>query len=106
MMGEVLSLASQSSALSSTKELIQIHNIISTADVKQAVDIVKFNDYSWGRYDIENNYNGRASYIKDTKMQGRVTIFTTGKMISTGARNIPQSIHQLDRALNLPETVW
>lgn len=80
---------------------LQIQNIISTADLKQPIDITKFNDYGWGRYDVQNNYNGRVGYVKDTTMQGRVTIFTTGKMISTGAKSIPHSVHQLERSMEL-----
>ncbi len=77
-----------------------IHNVITTADMKQKVDTTRFVNYSWGRYDLEY-YGGRCGYIKDEKMEGRVTIFFTGKMISTGAKSIEKSIHQLERAMEL-----
>ena len=71
---------------------LKIQNIITTADLKQPIDITKFNEFHWGRMLVlENNYNGRVAYIKDSKMQGRVTIFQSGKMISTGAKSINQA---------------
>ena len=41
--------------------------LLHTADLKQSIDITKFNEFHWGRYDIEDNYNGRVAYIKDSK---------------------------------------
>jgi transcription initiation factor TFIID TATA-box-binding protein len=78
----------------------RIQNIIVTADLKQPINITRFNDYAWGRYDIENNYNGRVGYVKDKGMQGRVSVFTTGKLISTGAKSILHSIVQLEHTKN------
>ena len=47
---------------------LKIQNVITTADLQQPIDIIKFNEFPWGRYDIENNYNGRVAYIKDVNM--------------------------------------
>lgn len=80
---------------------LQIQNIISTADLKQRVKIRRLNDFGWGRFDTENNYNGKVGYVKDDKMQGRVTVFESGKLISTGAKSISQSIEQLTRTKEL-----
>ncbi len=80
---------------------LKIQNVITTADLQQPIDITKFNEFPWGRYDIENNYNGRVAYIKHCKMQGRVTIFQSGKMISTGAKSINQAYEQLTDSMNL-----
>ena len=55
---------------------------------------------AWGRYDIEY-YGGRCGYIKDEAMQGRVSVFLSGKMISTGAKGVSASIWQLDHAMDL-----
>ena len=79
---------------------IKITNVITTADIKQKVDITKFNDYPWGIYDNEL-YRGRCGYIKDNSMEGRVTVFYTGKLISTGAKSIEKSIEQLKKAIEL-----
>lgn len=78
------------------KYSLKIVNVLTTADLLQRVTIQDFNEHSWGRFDVENNYNGRVGYIKDNKMQGRVTIFSSGKMISTGANSVLTSIEQLE----------
>jgi transcription initiation factor TFIID TATA-box-binding protein len=75
--------------------MLQIQNVIATADLGHPVDATRFNQYSWGRYDLENNYNGKVGYVKDRKIQGRVTVFLSGKMISTGAKSVNQSIRNL-----------
>jgi transcription initiation factor TFIID TATA-box-binding protein len=83
--------------IKTTSELARITNVISTANLQQPVDAQMFNQYSWGRYDTEI-YGGRCGYIKDVGMRGRVTIFLSGKMISTGAERITQSLEQLNQA--------
>jgi transcription initiation factor TFIID TATA-box-binding protein len=80
--------------------LLKIHNVVSTSDLHQHIDARKFNQYQWGRYDIEI-YGGRCGYIKDEGMQGRVSVFLSGKMISTGAKEVSSSILQLHHALDL-----
>jgi TATA-box binding protein (TBP) (component of TFIID and TFIIIB) len=80
--------------------LLKIQNVVSTADLRQHIDARKFNQYQWGRYDIEL-YGGRCGYIKDEGMQGRVSVFLSGKMISTGAKEVSFSILQLHHALEL-----
>ena len=66
---------------------IQICNIITTADLKQKVNITKLNNFPWGIYD-QVSYNGICGYVKTPEMKGRVTIFATGKMISIGSNTI------------------
>lgn len=80
---------------------LKIQNIITTANLDQHIEITKFNHYEWGRYDLEDNYNGKVGYVKDDRMQGRVTVFLSGKMISTGARSFSKSIDQLNDTVNL-----
>jgi transcription initiation factor TFIID TATA-box-binding protein len=79
---------------------LKIQNVVSTSDLHQHVDARKFNQYQWGRYDIEL-YGGRCGYIKDEGMQGRVSVFLSGKMISTGAKEVSFSILQLHHSLEL-----
>jgi transcription initiation factor TFIID TATA-box-binding protein len=78
----------------------KIQNVISTADLHQHIDVRKLNQYQWGKYDTEV-YGGRCGYIKDEGMQGRVSVFLSGKMISTGAKSVSQSIWQLEHAMHL-----
>jgi TATA-box binding protein (TBP) (component of TFIID and TFIIIB) len=74
----------------------KISNIVTTADLKQKFDIEKLNDYSWGIYD-QISYNGICGYVKTPEMKGKVTIFTSGKMISIGSNTIQNSIDQLNQ---------
>ena len=83
------------------QEKFKIRNIVSTADLKQEINIYKFNEYSWGRFDIVGNYNGKVGYVKDDSMDGRVTVFLSGKLISTGANSLLKSIFQLQRTHDL-----
>ena len=75
---------------------IKISNIVTTADLKQKFDIEKLNDYSWGIYD-QVSYGGICGYVKLPEMKGRVTIFTSGKMISIGSNTIKDSIDKLNQ---------
>jgi len=74
----------------------KISNIVTTADLKQKFDIEKLNDYSWGIYD-QISYNGICGYVKTPEMKGKVTLFTSGKMISIGSNTIQNSIDQLNQ---------
>ena len=92
------------SVFTSRTQKVKIRNVISTADLRQDVEITRLNEYAWGRYDIENNYNGKVGYAKDKSMTGRVTVFSTGKMISTGAKSIAKSTEQLQKTMALLAT--
>jgi transcription initiation factor TFIID TATA-box-binding protein len=78
----------------------KIQNVVSTADLRQYIDATRFNNFAWGRYGIEY-YGGRCGYIKDEAMQGRVSVFLSGKMISTGAKSVSASIWQLEHTMDL-----
>lgn len=75
---------------------IQISNVVTTADLKQKINIEKLNDYSWGIYD-QVSYNGICGYVKTPGMKGKVTIFVSGKMISIGSKTIKDSIDKLNQ---------
>jgi TATA-box binding protein (TBP) (component of TFIID and TFIIIB) len=78
------------------KEL-KICNIVTTADLKQKIDIEKLNEFPWGIYD-QVSYNGICGYIKNADMKGKVVIFNSGKMISVGSNNIEDSTNKLNQA--------
>lgn len=78
----------------------RVSNIICTADLSQEVPIGKFVNFPWGIYD-QNCYGGRCGYIKPSGMNGKVTIFRTGKMISLGAKSISDAQKQLIWAKSL-----
>ena len=75
---------------------IKISNIVTTANLKQKVDIEKFNDFPWGIYD-QATYHGICGYVKTPEMKGRVIIFASGKMISVGSNTIEDSIDKLNQ---------
>jgi transcription initiation factor TFIID TATA-box-binding protein len=74
----------------------KISNVVTTADLKQKIDITKLNDFPWGIYD-QVSYNGICGYVKTPEMKGRVTIFASGKMISIGSNTIKDSIDKLNQ---------
>ncbi len=75
----------------------KIHNVVCTADLKQKVDILKFVKIPCCIYD-EAIYGGRCGYVKIPEMDGRVTIFLSGKMISVGAKSIKRAKEQLNQS--------
>lgn len=76
---------------------IKISNVVSTADLSQKIDITKLNDFPWGIYDGVT-YGGSCGYVKTPEMKGRVTVFSTGKMISIGSNNLEDSVNKLNQA--------
>jgi len=83
--------------INSLSKGLTIVNVVTTADLKQKVNIEKLNDFAWGIYD-QISYRGICGYIKTPDMKGRVTIFTSGKMISIGSNSIQDSIDKLNQA--------
>jgi transcription initiation factor TFIID TATA-box-binding protein len=80
--------------------VLKIQNLIQTFDLKQSVNVRKFGLYDWGTYDLAR-YQGRCGYIKDASMEGRVSVFFSGKMISTGGKSLEHSEYQLRHSIEL-----
>lgn len=78
---------------------IEIVNVVTTADLKQPVDILIAGQFKDFLYDSEK-YGGRVVYYKSKGMKGRVTIFRSGKMISVGTRSVDDAFNNLKLALN------
>ena len=76
---------------------VQIVNVVATADLSQKLSITKLNNYPWGIYD-EATYKGICGYIKSPEMIGKVTVFSSGKMISIGAKSIDDAVQLLNQA--------
>ena len=68
---------------------IKIRNVVTTADLGQKVNIERLNNFSWAIYD-QVSYGGICGYVKSPEMHGKVTIFSTGKMISVGSSSIEE----------------
>ncbi len=75
----------------------RITNVVCTADLKQKVDIKKLAGMPCGIYD-EAIYGGRCGYVKTPGMDGRVSVFPSGKMISVGGKSIKRAKEQPNHA--------
>jgi len=74
---------------------VKIQNTVSTADLKQEIDIASFNEYEC----LSSNLDLYAcGYVKDNSMIGRVTVFRSGKLISVGTKSPKQAEKELRKA--------
>ena len=71
--------------------------MVCTANLEQKVDVIKLSGLAYGIYD-KTIYGGRCGYVKTPEMDGRVTVFPSGKMISLGGKSVKKSIEQLNHA--------
>jgi len=77
---------------------IKIQNVVTTADLKQEIDIASFNEYEH----LSSNLDLYAcGYVKDDSMIGRVTVFKSGKLISVGTKSPENSKLELKKALKI-----
>jgi len=73
----------------------KIVNVVATADLGQRVDLVQVSHLEHSIYDTEI-YGGRVAYLKTPEMQGKVTIFPSGKLISVGTRSPDEAQRNLE----------
>lgn len=73
----------------------EIVNLVATADLKQPVDLQKISKIEYCIHDQEI-YGGRVAYLKTPDMHGKVTIFTSGKLISVGTKSPEQAQQDLE----------
>jgi len=73
---------------------IQIVNVVATASVNQSMNFEELRMYDDIFHDSDV-YNGRVAYFKTKEMQGRVSIFLSGKMISVGTKSEEQAKKEL-----------
>lgn len=78
---------------------LQIVNVVATASLNQKMDFDKLREFKEIRYDSEK-YGGRVAYFKMGQMQGIVSIFLSGKLISVGTKSEEQAVKELDLAKN------
>jgi transcription initiation factor TFIID TATA-box-binding protein len=71
-----------------------IVNVVATASLNQDIDIEKLCQFKEILYD-SNSYGGRVAYFKTNQMQGKVSIFLSGKLISIGTKSPSQAIKEL-----------
>jgi transcription initiation factor TFIID TATA-box-binding protein len=76
-----------------------IVNVVVTANLCQEVDLLELREFHGILHD-SNIYGGRVAYFKVSNMEGKVSIFTSGKMISVGTRSEKRGFEELQHAMN------
>jgi TATA-box binding protein (TBP) (component of TFIID and TFIIIB) len=71
--------------------------VVATASLNQPMDFEKLRRYDEIFHD-SNVYGGRGAYFKTKHMRGRVSGFSSGKMISVGRKNEAQAQKELQLA--------
>jgi TATA-box binding protein (TBP) (component of TFIID and TFIIIB) len=74
---------------------IKIVNVVATASINQQVDFEALRQAKEIFHDSDV-YGGRVAYFKKTGMEGKVSIFTSGKMISIGTKSESQAFNELE----------
>jgi transcription initiation factor TFIID TATA-box-binding protein len=77
---------------------VKIQNTVTTADLKQEIDISSFNEYEF----LSSNLKlYQCGYVKDNFMIGKVTVFKSGKLISIGTKSPEKSKQELKKAIKI-----
>lgn len=79
---------------------VEIVNIIVTADLEQTIDLETIGSFEYFRYD-ETTYGKRAAYYKYPRQCGKVSLFSSGKLISHGCKEYLGAISTLKRLRDL-----
>ncbi len=74
---------------------IKIVNVVTTASLSQPMDFEILRQFGEIFHDTEV-YGGRVAYFKTEQMQGKVSIFLSGKMISVGTKMQLQAQKELE----------
>lgn len=75
-----------------------IVNVVATASLGQELDFEEMRKYGEIFHDSDV-YGGRVAYFKTKQMQGKVSIFLSGKMISVGTKSEAQAVKELKLAM-------
>ena len=65
---------------------VAIVNVVATANLNQEVDLFELAKCKGILHDSEI-YGGRVAYFKSPKMEGKVSIFRSAKLISVGTKS-------------------
>lgn len=76
---------------------VTIVNVVATASLNQPMDFEELRRYGEIFHDSDV-YGGRVAYFKTKQMQGKVSIFSSGKMISVGTKSEDQAQKELQLA--------
>jgi TATA-box binding protein (TBP) (component of TFIID and TFIIIB) len=73
----------------------EIVNVIATASINQEMDFDALRQAKEIFHDSDV-YGGRVAYFKKAGMQGKVSIFASGKLISIGTKSESQAFNELE----------
>ena len=74
-----------------------IVNVVATATLNQKLDLDELGKFSEILHDSDI-YRGLAAYFKTSNMKGKISIFSSGKMISVGTTSEEEAFHELECA--------
>jgi len=74
-----------------------IVNVVATASLSQELDLDELGKFSEILHDSEI-YGGRVAYFKSSDMNGKVSFFASGKMISVGTTSEKEAFYELEHA--------
>jgi transcription initiation factor TFIID TATA-box-binding protein len=75
----------------------KIVNVVATASLNQAIDFDELRKHKEIFHD-SNVYRGMVAYFKAKAIKGKISIFSSGKMISVGTTSEKQAIKELEIA--------
>ena len=73
----------------------KIVNVVATAALNQKVDLKELGNCKEVSYNSDS-YGGRVAYLKTKVMQGKVSIFSSGKLISVGTKSEEAAAQELE----------
>ena len=76
----------------------RIVNVVATASLNQVLDFCQLKRYK-EIYHNSNIYGGRLAYFGTQEMEGKISIFSSGKMISAGTKSEDQAFKELRIAM-------
>lgn len=78
----------------------EIVNVVATASVEQKVNLRELGRLQGFSHNLDV-YHGRVAYFKNARMQGRVSIFSSGKLISIGTKSEEKACGELKAVARL-----
>lgn len=75
----------------------KIVNVVATASLNQELDLDELGKFREILHDSDL-YGGRVAYFKTSNMEGKISIFASGKMISVGTTSEEESFSELEYA--------
>ena len=79
---------------------LEIVNLVATGDLKQQVDLLKLSKLRNVDFD-KNIYGGKVAYLKTENMFGKVSIFSSGKLISVGSKSYGEAKADLENSVDI-----